>query len=158
MKREVVVVSGARHSAPGAFWRAYGRREVRRHIARLVDGSISPLLACDCGERCAAVRYHPGAAGRVGTRIASSGCAPIAQGYFKEQILPVTLNAKGGATVFDTDEHVRLGATPDDFTRLKGLLVAVKSIHELQRVDGRYALATICIGGGQGVAAIFERM
>ncbi|MBP6321425.1 MAG: hypothetical protein KA353_04395, partial [Giesbergeria sp.] len=31
-------------------------------------------------------------------------------------------------------------------------------LHELQRVQGRYALVTMCIGGGQGIAAIFERM
>jgi acetyl-CoA C-acetyltransferase len=28
----------------------------------------------------------------------------------------------------------------------------------LQRIQGRYALVTMCIGGGQGIAAIFERM
>ena len=30
-------------------------------------------------------------------------------------------------------------------------------LHELQRIGGRYALVTMCIGGGQGIAAIFER-
>ena len=39
-----------------------------------------------------------------------------------------------------------------------GALITVKAIHELQRVQGRYALVTMCIGGGQGIAAIFERM
>jgi len=39
-----------------------------------------------------------------------------------------------------------------------GCIIAVKALYELQRVDGRYALATMCIGGGQGIAAIFERM
>ncbi|AHB04847.1 MULTISPECIES: beta-ketothiolase BktB [Pandoraea] len=204
----------------------------------------------------------------------------IAHGYFKDQILPITLNGKRGATVFDTDEHVRLNATLDEFTRLKpvfdrdagtvtagnasgindaaaalllmergtaerrgarpmarlvsyahagvdpkimgigpvpatraalaragltvddldvieaneafaaqacavsselkldpakvnpngsgislghpigatGALITVKAIHELQRVGGRYALVTMCIGGGQGIAAVFERM
>ncbi|KDB09601.1 acetyl-CoA acetyltransferase [Burkholderia sp. lig30] len=204
----------------------------------------------------------------------------IAHGYFNEQILPVHLNGKRGVTVFDTDEHVRLDATLDDFTRLKpvfdreagtvtagnasglndgaaalvlmerataerrgarplarlvayahagvdpkimgigpvpatraalaranltvddidviesneafaaqacavstelkfapektnpngsgislghpigatGALVTVKAIYELHRVGGRYALVTMCIGGGQGIAAVFERM
>jgi len=204
----------------------------------------------------------------------------IEQGYFKEQILPVTLNGKKSATVFDTDEHVRLNATLDDFARLKpvferdsgtvtagnasgindaaaalvlmerataeqrgarplarlvayahagvdpkimgigpvpatraalmragltvddldviesneafaaqacavskelkfdpakvnpngsgislghpigatGALITVKAIYELHRVGGRYALVTMCIGGGQGIAAVFERM
>ncbi|MEY3410415.1 MAG: Beta-ketothiolase BktB, partial [Pseudomonadota bacterium] len=39
-----------------------------------------------------------------------------------------------------------------------GALITVKALHELQRVNGRYALVTMCIGGGQGIAAIFERM
>ncbi len=39
-----------------------------------------------------------------------------------------------------------------------GCILAVKAIHELHRIGGRYALVTMCIGGGQGIAAIFERM
>ena len=39
-----------------------------------------------------------------------------------------------------------------------GALITVKAIHELQRIQGRYALVTMCIGGGQGIAAIFERI
>jgi len=39
-----------------------------------------------------------------------------------------------------------------------GNILAVKAIYELQRTGGRYALATMCIGGGQGIAAIFERL
>ena len=39
-----------------------------------------------------------------------------------------------------------------------GALLTVKAVYELQRIQGRYALVTMCIGGGQGIAAIFERM
>ncbi len=39
-----------------------------------------------------------------------------------------------------------------------GALISVKAIYELQRSGGRYALATMCIGGGQGIAAVFERV
>ena len=39
-----------------------------------------------------------------------------------------------------------------------GALITVKALYELQRVQGRYALVTMCIGGGQGIAAIFERI
>ena len=38
-----------------------------------------------------------------------------------------------------------------------GALITVKAVHELHRIGGRYALVTMCIGGGQGIAAIFER-
>jgi acetyl-CoA C-acetyltransferase len=204
----------------------------------------------------------------------------IEAGYFREQILPITLASKKGDTVFAQDEHVRLNATPDDFARLKpvfakengtvtagnasgindaaaavvlmergvaekrgarplarlvayahagvdpkimgigpvpatkkaleraalsvgdldvieaneafaaqacavtqelkldpakvnpngsgislghpigatGALITVKALYELQRIGGRYALVTMCIGGGQGIAAIFERV
>ena len=39
-----------------------------------------------------------------------------------------------------------------------GAAIATKAIHELQRVQGKYALVTMCIGGGQGIATIFERL
>ena len=39
-----------------------------------------------------------------------------------------------------------------------GAIITTKAIYELPRVGGRYALATMCIGGGQGIAAIFERV
>jgi acetyl-CoA C-acetyltransferase len=204
----------------------------------------------------------------------------ITGGYFKEQILPVALKSKKGEISFDTDEHVRMDARIEDFSKLKpvfakengtvtagnasgindaaaavvlmerslaeqrgatplarlvayahagvdpkymgigpipasrkaleraglsvgdldvieaneafaaqacavskelnfdpakvnpngsgislghpigatGALITVKALYELQRVGGRYALVTMCIGGGQGIAAIFERI
>ncbi|MDO9014758.1 MAG: acetyl-CoA C-acyltransferase family protein [Polynucleobacter sp.] len=39
-----------------------------------------------------------------------------------------------------------------------GAAIATKAIHELQRVNGKYALVTMCIGGGQGIAVVFERL
>jgi len=39
-----------------------------------------------------------------------------------------------------------------------GAIITVKLVHEMQRVRARYGLATLCIGGGQGIAAIFERV
>ncbi|MBC8751702.1 MULTISPECIES: beta-ketothiolase BktB [Paraburkholderia] len=204
----------------------------------------------------------------------------IANGHFKEQILPITIPSKKGDVVFDTDEHVRHNATAGDFAKLRavfakengtvtagnssgindaaaavvlmerstaekrglkplarlvayahagvdpaymgigpvaatrnvleraglnlseldvieaneafaaqacavtkelgldpakvnpngsgislghpigatGALITVKALYELQRIGGRYALVTMCIGGGQGIAAIFERI
>lgn len=203
----------------------------------------------------------------------------IANGYFKEQILPIEIKSKKGPVIFDTDEHVRGDATVEGMAKLKtvfqkdgtvtagnasglndgagavllmergaaekagkkpmarlvayantgveptimgigpvsatkkalekaglkiedidvieaneafaaqacavtkelgmdpakvnpngsgisighpigatGAIITVKALYELQRVQGRYALVTMCIGGGQGIAAIFERM
>ena len=39
-----------------------------------------------------------------------------------------------------------------------GAIITVKALYELQRTGGRYALVTMCIGGGQGIAVIFERV
>ena len=38
-----------------------------------------------------------------------------------------------------------------------GAILTVKALYELHRIGGHYALVTMCIGGGQGIAAIFER-
>ncbi|KAB7623354.1 acetyl-CoA C-acyltransferase family protein [Alkalilimnicola sp. S0819] len=39
-----------------------------------------------------------------------------------------------------------------------GAILTVKSVYELQRTGGRYAVVSMCIGGGQGIAALFERL
>lgn len=39
-----------------------------------------------------------------------------------------------------------------------GAVITVKALYELQRIKGRYAVVTMCIGGGQGIAALFERI
>ncbi|MBB2928496.1 beta-ketothiolase BktB [Paraburkholderia silvatlantica] len=204
----------------------------------------------------------------------------IAEGRFKDQILPISIKSRKGEVLFDADEHVRHGATLEDFSKLKpvfakengtvtagnasgindaaaavllmsadaarargvtplarlvsyahagvdpaymgigpvpatkkaleraglkvgdldvieaneafaaqacavsqelgfdpakvnpngsgislghpigatGALITVKALYELQRIGGRYALVTMCIGGGQGIAAVFERL
>jgi acetyl-CoA C-acetyltransferase len=203
----------------------------------------------------------------------------ISEGRFKAQILPVTLKSRRGETVFDTDEHVRPDAKPEDMAKLRpafrkdgtvtagnasgindgagavvlmdadtaakrgarpmgrlvayahagvdpkimgigpvpatravlqrsglslddmdviesneafaaqacavakdlgfdpdktnpngsgislghpvgatGTILTIKALYELERIGGRYALVTMCIGGGQGIAAILERV
>ncbi|WP_239515696.1 hypothetical protein [Stenotrophomonas maltophilia] len=39
-----------------------------------------------------------------------------------------------------------------------GAIIVTKLVHELARVGGRYGLATMCIGGGQGIALVVERV
>lgn len=39
-----------------------------------------------------------------------------------------------------------------------GAFIATKAIYELHRTGGKYALVTMCIGGGQGIAVVFERI
>jgi acetyl-CoA C-acetyltransferase len=59
---------------------------------------------------------------------------------------PAKVNPNGGAVALGHP----IGAT--------GAILTVKALYELQRTGGRYALVTMCIGGGQGIAAIFERL
>jgi acetyl-CoA C-acetyltransferase len=58
---------------------------------------------------------------------------------------PAKVNPNGGAVALGHP----IGAT--------GAILTVKAIYELHRAQKRYALVTMCIGGGQGIAAIFER-
>jgi acetyl-CoA C-acetyltransferase len=59
---------------------------------------------------------------------------------------PAKVNPNGGAVALGHP----IGAT--------GAILTVKAIYELQRTNGRYGLVTMCIGGGQGIAAIYERL
>ena len=59
---------------------------------------------------------------------------------------PAKVNPNGGAIALGHP----IGAT--------GCILTIKAIAELQRTGGRYAIVTMCIGGGQGIAAIFERI
>lgn len=43
-------------------------------------------------------------------------------------------------------------------TGATGAIMTVKAMEELDRVGGRYALITMCVGGGQGLASLFERL
>ena len=39
-----------------------------------------------------------------------------------------------------------------------GAILTVKAMYELERTGGQYGLVTLCIGGGQGLATVFERL
>ena len=58
---------------------------------------------------------------------------------------PARVNPNGGAVALGHP----IGAT--------GAILTIKALYELERTQKRYALVTMCIGGGQGIAAIFER-
>jgi acetyl-CoA C-acetyltransferase len=59
---------------------------------------------------------------------------------------PAKVNPNGGAVALGHP----IGAT--------GSILTIKALAELERTKKRYALVTMCIGGGQGIAAIFERI
>jgi acetyl-CoA C-acetyltransferase len=73
--------------------------------------------------------------------------AAQAMGVSKELGLdPAKVNPNGGAVALGHP----IGAT--------GAILTVKTLYELQRTGGRYGLVTMCIGGGQGIAAVIERL
>ena len=73
--------------------------------------------------------------------------AAQAMGVSKELGLdPAKVNPNGGAVALGHP----IGAT--------GAILTIKAMYELQRTGGRYGLITMCIGGGQGIAAIIERL
>ncbi|MEO8777604.1 MAG: hypothetical protein ABI389_02925 [Rhodanobacter sp.] len=49
------------------------------------------------------------------------------------------------------------GSAPGHPVGATGAIITVKPLHELQRIGGSYRLATMCIGSGQGIVAIFKR-
>jgi acetyl-CoA C-acetyltransferase len=59
---------------------------------------------------------------------------------------PAKTNPNGGAVALGHP----IGAT--------GAILTVKCLYELKRIGGKYGLVTMCIGGGQGIAAVFERL
>jgi acetyl-CoA C-acetyltransferase len=73
--------------------------------------------------------------------------AAQALGVSKELGLdPKKVNPNGGAVALGHP----IGAT--------GAILTIKAMYELQRTGGRYGLITMCIGGGQGIAAVIERV
>jgi acetyl-CoA C-acetyltransferase len=73
---------------------------------------------------------------------AAQACAVAADLGFD----PARTNPNGGAVALGHP----IGAT--------GCILTIKALYELERTGGRYALVTMCIGGGQGIAGIFERV
>ena len=83
----------------------------------------------------------------MGTIELNEAFAAQALAVIKELDLPrEKTNPNGGAIALGHP----IGAT--------GALITVKALYELHRIQERYALVSLCIGGGQGIAAIFERM
>ncbi|MCZ2111565.1 MAG: thiolase family protein [Dehalococcoidia bacterium] len=59
---------------------------------------------------------------------------------------PAKTNPNGGAIALGHP----IGAT--------GAILAIKAMYELERTNGQFGIASLCIGGGQGIATVFERL
>ncbi|TDY27062.1 acetyl-CoA C-acetyltransferase [Paraburkholderia sp. BL6665CI2N2] len=284
---DIAIGGGAENMTRAAYLATGARWGARMGDIRLIDmmvGALTdPFGACHMGVTAenVAAKYGISREDQDALAVESHRRAgrAVEEGYFKEQIVPVAVHSKNGATMFELDEHVRPTTTVDELAKLRpafqkdgtvtagnasglndgaaavllmerseaetrgirplarlvayahagvepqymgigpipatrkalakagltvadldvieaneafaaqacavtkelqldparvnpngsgislghpigatGAIITVKALHELQRIDGRYALVTMCIGGGQGIAAIFERI
>src|SRR5260370_986412 len=92
-------------------------------------------------------------------------------GKFKDEIVPVELPGRKGATIFDKDEHNRPQTTLEALAALRpafrkdgtitagnapGVVLPPRLIHSMRRDGLRRGIVTMCIGGGQGIALALE--
>jgi acetyl-CoA C-acetyltransferase len=103
---------------------------------------IGPVLAVQAALARAGLKVSDMDVVESNEAFAAQACAVAKDLKFN----PAKTNPNGGAVAMGHP----IGAT--------GCLLTVKAMYELQRSGGRYALVTMCIGGGQGIAAIFERI
>ena len=284
---DAAVAGGAEVMSRGQYWVPGLRWGQRMNDAAVVDAMVGaltdPFDDCHMGITAenVAAKWDVSREDQDALAVESHrrAAAAIANGYFKEQILPLEIKARGKTTLFDTDEHVRADTTREALAQLKpvfdpqgtvtagnaagindaaaavvlmersaaegrglrplarlvayafagveprymgigpvsavrsvleraglrvrdldvielneafaaqalavmreldlpadrtnpngsgislghpigatGCVLTVKALYELARIGGRYALVTMCIGGGQGIAAIFERL
>ena len=139
-----VVLESAEHAAKGG----------RTPLARFVGATVTALEPEIMGfAPAAAVRQLMA---KTGLSLADIDVIELNEA-FAAQVLAVIdelgiseddprLNPEGGAIALGHP----IGAT--------GAMLTVKSIDRLHRIGGRYALVTMCIGGGQGMAAVFEKI
>src|SRR6266536_1476950 len=214
---DVAVAGGAESMSRGQYWVPGLRWGQRMGDGTYVDATVGaltdPFDDCHMGvtaenvaAKWAVTREDQDALAVESHRRAAHA---IAEGHFKEQILPIEVKAKKATVAFDTDEHVRPDTSIEQLAKLKpvfakdgsvtagtaagindaalavardlglppektnpngsgislghpigatGAILTVKALYELERTGGRYALVSMCIGGGQGIAAIFERL
>ena len=284
---DAAVAGGAEVMSRGQYWLPGLRWGQRMNDGAVVDAMVGaltdPFDDCHMGITAenVAAKWGVSRADQDALAVESHrrAAAAIANGSFKEQILPLEIKARGKTTLFDTDEHVRADATREAMAQLKpvfnpqgtvtagnaagindaaaavvlmersaaegrglrplarlvayafagveprymgmgpvsavrsvldraglrvrdldvielneafaaqalavmreldlpadrtnpngsgislghpigatGCVLTVKALYELARIGGRYALVTMCIGGGQGIAAIYERL
>ena len=78
-------------------------------------------------------------------------------GRFKDEIVPITISTRKGDAIFDTDEFVRHGTTADALAALKPAFDKNGTVTAGNASGIKKVLASLCIGGGMGVAHAVER-
>ena len=137
----LVLASGAevqrRGAKPQARLVAYGHAGVEPDVM-----GLGPIPASRKALKKAGLSIHDIDVIESNEAFAAQACAVARDLEFP----PEKVNPNGGAVALGHP----IGAS--------GAVIAIKAIYELHRIGGRYALVTMCIGGGQGISAIFERV
>jgi acetyl-CoA C-acetyltransferase len=137
----LVLVSGTetsrRNAKPLARIAAYGHAGVAPEVM-----GLGPVPASQIALRKAGLTINDIDIIESNEAFAAQACAVARDLNFN----PAKVNPNGGAVALGHP----IGAS--------GAIIAIKAIHELHRTQGRYALITMCIGGGQGIALIVERV
>jgi acetyl-CoA C-acetyltransferase len=137
----LVLASGAevtrRNASPIARLVAYGHAGVAPEVM-----GLGPIPASKMALKRAGLTISNIDVIESNEAFAAQACAVARELGFP----PEKVNPNGGAVALGHP----IGAS--------GAIIAIKAIYELQRTGGRFALVTMCIGGGQGIAAIFERV
>jgi acetyl-CoA C-acetyltransferase len=97
------------------------------------------------------------ALGKAGLGIADMDLIELNEA-FAAQALAVTREWKFGPSDFDRTNVAGSGISLGHPVGATGGRMLATLARELHRRDGRYGLETMCIGGGQGLAAVFERV
>jgi len=137
----VVLVSGAeaarRSKKPMARLAAYGHAGVDPEFM-----GLGPIPASRKALAKAGITIDDFDVIESNEAFASQACAVARDLGFP----PEKVNPNGGAVALGHP----IGAS--------GAIIAIKALYELERIGGRYALVTMCIGGGQGIAVVLERV
>jgi acetyl-CoA acyltransferase len=129
------------------FLKSLGKEPLGRFVSFAVRGvppeimGVGPIEAIPAALRRAGVRKDDLSAIELNEAFASQAIAVIRT----LGIAPARVNPNGGAIALGHP----LGAT--------GAKLTVQLLHELRRTGGRHGMVTMCIGGGMGAAAVFER-
>jgi acetyl-CoA C-acetyltransferase len=151
-EHDVAIGAGAESMSNAAHMTSAVRNGIKMGNLTIEDGMLGALhdpfegfhmgiTAENVAEQCSITREKQDALAVESHKRASNA---IAQGYFKEQIVPVEVKSRKGVTVFDTDEHVRHEAT----------LEAMASLRPAFKKDGGTVTAGNASGINDGAAAV----
>lgn len=149
-----IFVPSATRTAVGSFGGALKDVPFHKKIHRGITADNAAAQVLAAGDAVKARGLKPGA------RLVSCAQAGVAAKLVALGPVPASRLAlrRAGLTAADLDVIESNEAFAAQACAVTRAIVATKALHELQRINGRHALVTTCIGGSRGIAVIFERV